>query len=412
MKKKFVAVRQYINRRDEISARQREIADLLESEKRLETEEEKTELEALEREARVLDLRIASTNPEGLVAVEAREVAFDAWLRESINNKQNLEVGLKRENVTGNNGILSTNPNVDGMIPVYVNDIIKPLEEGLIYDKVGLPVMTGLQGSYVWPVAGSVEAQIAGEGVELDDKKIDFTKIIPSPKRVGIAITVTRETIFKTVGVAYQVVVEQLPQAMARTLNKALFHTDNTILGIDGPFFYIANTVSGGAATANTPVALSTLKTKAQKKAARYIAFAGELPTYKELLAMKGLALAKGVAGEKMAYIMDEYTKAALEATPRDAGSGLMIVEDGKIAGIPVFCTNYINDAANNFIGFGCWGNQPLQSFGEISFITDPYTKAKANAVQLILNADWATDTLRPEAFVLGKCTVAANNPG
>lgn len=406
MKKKFVAVRQYINRRDEISARQREIADLMESEKRLETEEEKTELEALEREARVLDLRIASTNPEGMVAVEAREVAFDAWLRESITNKQNLEVGLKRENVTGNNGILSTNPNVDGMIPVYVNDIVKPLEEGLIYDKVGLPVMTGLQGSYVWPVAGAVEAQIAGEGVELDDKKIDFTKIIPSPKRVGVAITVTRETIFKTTGVAYQVVVEQLPQAMARTLNKALFHTDNTLLGIDGPFFYIANTVSGANVTANTPVALSTLKTKPQKKAARYISFAGEFPTYKELLAMKGLALAKGVKGEKMAYIMDEYTKAELEATPRATGSGLMIVEDGKIAGIPVFCTNYINDATNNFVGFGCWGNQPLQSFGEISFITDPYTKAKANAVQLILNADWATDTLRPEAFVLGKCTV------
>lgn len=403
-KKKLVAVRQYINRRDEISRRQREIADLMEAEKRMETEAEKEELEALAREAHVLDLRIASTNPEGMVAVEAREIAFDKFLRESITNKQNLETAFKRENVTGNNGILSTNPNVDGMIPVYVNDIVKPLEEGLIYDKVGLPVLTGLSGSYVWPVAGAVEAQIAGEGVVLDDKKIDFTKIVPNPKRVGVAITVTRETIFKTEGVAYQVVVEQLPQAMARTLNKALFHTDATLLGIDGPFFYIANTVNNGSASANTPVALSTVKTKAQKKATRYIAFAGVLPTYKELLALKGLALVKGVAGEKMAYIMDEYTKAELEATPRDTGSGLMIVEDGKIAGVPVFCTNYINDGENNFIGFGCWGNQPLQGFGDLSLIIDPYTKAKANAVQLVLNSDWSTDTLHAEAFVLGKC--------
>lgn len=105
-----------------------------------------------------------------------------------------------------------------------------------------------------------------------------------------------------------------------------------------------------------------------------------------------------------MAYIMDEYTKAELEATPRDTGSGLMIVEDGKIAGVPVFCTNYINDGENNFIGFGCWGNQPLQGFGDISLIIDPYTKAKANAVQLVLNSDWSTDTLHAEAFVLGKC--------
>lgn len=399
-KSKMVSVRQYIDRREEISIRMNEIADLAEKENKREfTDAEKAEIEMLDREMSVLNVRIASADKSGYVKVEARELAFDNFIREAIKNQAKQNNVLQREF----GGIMSTTSGVDGMIPLTINDIVQPLEEGLILDKVGLPLYTGLAGDFVWPVVGAVEASVLGEAVELGDSKIPFSKIKPSPKRVGITIPITNQTINQTIGVAYEIVKQQIPQAMARTLNKCMFGTDATVThGLVGPFFDI---VKNG-----TAVALSSLTTKAKKKAANYITFAGELPTYKELVAMRGLAMMKGVEAAYMCYVMDEYTKAMLETTPVDAGSGKMVVENGMIAGVPVFCTNYINTGEDTFIGFGCWGYEPLQQFGEQRLIIDPYSEAKTDTVRVTLNADWDMTTLRKEAFVLGKCAAGAGS--
>lgn len=388
-KGKKVSVQQYIARREQIVIRMNEIADAAENENKREfTDPEKDELKALEREMSVLDVRIASAEKTGYVTVTSREAAFDAFLREHIKSMTN--VSLKREYT----GMMTTG--AEPLIPLTINDILPPLEEGLILNKVGLPLMTGLAGDYVWPTVGSIEADVAGEGVELTDKKVDFGKIKPEPVRVGVTVKITNQTITQTEGVAYEVVRQQLPQAMTRTLNKLMFTTDKTISHkLVGPF---AKIVKG------TPAAIGTLNTKAKKKAANYIAFAGAIPTYKELVLMRSLALLKGIDGLNPCYIMDEYTKGELESTERTVGSGRMIVENNSIAGVPIFTTNYINDDENTFIGFGYWGYEPLQGFGQMRFVIDPYTGATSDSVRLTLNADWSMVTLREEAFVLGKC--------
>jgi HK97 family phage major capsid protein len=388
-KGKKVSVQQYIARREQIVIRMNEIADAAENENKREfTDPEKDELKALEREMSVLDVRIASAEKTGYVTVTSREAAFDAFLREHIKSMTN--VSLKREYT----GMMTTG--AEPLIPLTINDILPPLEEGLILNKVGLPLMTGLAGDYVWPTVGSIEADVAGEGVELTDKKVDFGKIKPEPVRVGVTVKITNQTITQTEGVAYEVVRQQLPQAMTRTLNKLMFTTDKTISHkLVGPF---AKIVKG------TPAAIGTLNTKAKKKAANYIAFAGAIPTYKELVLMRSLALLKGIDGLNPCYIMDEYTKGELESTERTVGSGRMIVENNSIAGVPIFTTNYINDEENTFIGFGYWGYEPLQGFGQMRFVIDPYTGATSDSVRLTLNADWSMVTLREEAFVLGKC--------
>lgn len=390
MKGKKFSVREYIERREEIKLRMNEIADLAEKEnKRDFTDAEKAELKTLEREMNVFDVKIASAGKTGYVEVSAREIEFDNYLREALKN-QNMQ-----NNVLQREAVLMNTTGVEPLVPVSINDIVKPLEEGLILGQLGLPVMTGLAGDYVWPVAGSIEAEVAGEAVELSDKKIDFTKIKPNPQRVGVSVTVTSQTIWKTNGVAYNVVMQQLPQAMARTLNKCVLGTEAVTHNLEGPFSKLAK---------ETGVAISALKTKAAKKAAKLINFAGELPTYKELVAMKALCLLKGVTSNYMAYIMDEYTKAMLECTPIDEGSGRMVVENGKIAGIPVKCTNHINTADTTYVGFGCFDYLPLQGFGDVRFVIDPYTKAKSDSVVLTLNEDWSATVLRIEGFMLGKC--------
>ncbi len=390
-----VPVQNYTSRREQIAKRLTEIADAAEAregkEKNHLTKAEEDEVDELKREADVIDLKIAAA-VDGMVQVSSREAAFDAYLREVVKGRQLKETSLKREYIHQ-----TTSTNADAMVPLTVEDIVEPLEEGLIMGAVGCKLYTGLAGSYVFPVIDAVEAEVAGENVALTDAQIDITKIQPSPKRVGITIRITSQLINQTEGVAWGMIQQQAPEAIIRTLNKCMFLTDTTSsLTLKGALFTCA-----GA----TAVAISTLRTKAAKKAATHIAFAGTLPTYAELLAMKGIVLAKGVKGQHMGYVMDEYTKAELEATPRDTGSGRMIVEDGKVAGIPVFCTNYINtDSGVAHVGFGCWDHQLCQQFGDFRLIVDPYTGATKDEVRLTINSDWAMTATRAEAFILGSC--------
>lgn len=369
MKKKKISVQQYVARHQEISARINEIADLCESENRERTEAEDCEYAALCRESNLIRARLQAL-PVGAKDVEigTREAEFDSFLREAIADGR-LQ---KRESVITREAMTTTN--AGEAAPMTVGNIVQPLSAALVYDKVGLPILSGLSGDYCWPVVGNVEATIEGEGVALADTKIDIAALKPNPARLGISIKITNQTINKTDGVAYQVVQQQLPLAVARLINKCLCVTSTDAAGYSakfhGPFV------------------------ECEK-----ISFAGSEPTYKELLQMKGKVYGKGCENDGTgAYIMNPETYAILEATPKDAGSGFMIIEDGKIAGVPVFQTSAIGAG----VGFGLFGMQPLGQFGDMRFIIDPYTEAKSDMTVLTLNADWSMTTLRKEAFVYG----------
>lgn len=372
----------------EIKVRLNEIKDVCERENRAQTAEETAEVDSLKREAQDLSLRATINSMSGAQSpAMSREKGFDNYVQSVKNARQLDERVMERE--------ATITTDVQGIIPLSINDIIKPLEEGLILNTVGLKLQTGLSGDYVSPVVGRLEAEFAGEAVELSDKKIAIEALRPVPARLGVSVAVTSQTINRSQGLVLDIVREQLPLAIVRTLNKAMFSPVATG-SAKGPFAKILTDNADG-------VALSTLKSKAAKKAATHIKFAGEVPTYKELVAMKGIVLAKGIVNDgTAAYVMDEYMKATLEATPRDAGSGLMVIENGRIAGVPVFTTNEICAADKDYIGFGVFSYELLGQFGDMRFVVDPVSQAKKDLTVMTLNADWAMTTARPEAFVLG----------
>lgn len=83
-----------------------------------------------------------------------------------------------------------------------------------------------------------------------------------------------------------------------------------------------------------------------------------------------------------------------------DSGSGRFLCENNTILGYPVYTTSEIG--AGN-IGFGDWSYQAAGFFGDWNFVVDPYTLARNNSVDFVLNARFGTVTLREDAFVLGK---------
>ena len=371
MKKKKIEIRQYAQRLEQIQIRMNEITDLCEKENRERNAAENTEFETLRRESAVINARIqAAAVNGGFVEVADQAVAFDSFIRSIVaNGNQAVNSQVLKRDFVG-----QTTANSAAAIPLTIGDIVKPLEAGLIYDKVGVPILTGLAGEYCWPVVGNVEASIAGEGVALNDSEIDIDALKPKQVRLGITIDVTNQTIHQTTGIVLQIVQQQMPLAVARLINRCLFITKTTATGYNANFHgpFVGNTAN--------------------------FEFDGETPTYKELLQMRGKVFGKGVENDGTgAYVMTAEMAAILEATPRDTGSGLMIIEDGKIGGFPVFQTSHIDG-----IGFGVWGLEPLGQFGEMRFIVDPYTKSNADVTRLTLNADWSMSTLRKEAFILG----------
>lgn len=379
MKKKVLNLREILEARAKVSERINAICDVAEErEDKAFTDAEKTELEALKRELAVHDARIAIAreSPSLSITVEAQAVQMDTYLREILTRGSAASVRLERsfEGMQLNNSTAA--------VPLTLLDIIQPLEKGLIYHLLGVPVRTGLAGDYCWPVLGNVEASIAGETVKLADSKVELTKLTPEPVRIGISIPVTNTAITQTQGVVLDIIKQQIPLAVSRTINRAMFCTEKFNDKFYGPF--------AGKAVGT---------------------FAGQVPTYKELLAMRADVYKTGVTNDgTAAYVMSESMKAILEATPIDSGSGRMVVENNRIAGIPVFCTEFIDMAkagtatATSNVGFGIFGNQPLGQFGETRFVVDPLTGATEDVVRLTLNAEWSMTTLRTEAFVCKKC--------
>ena len=376
-----------INKREGLSVKMNEIIDKASAEKRDFTPEEEAKYKSLEREfeqasrdiAMNNDLLFASKN--GFVENKSKNAMFREFLQEVKGKRSSSECIWQRE-FTG----LDTAAIVGGgMIPLTIKDVLPPLEMGLIFDKVGIPVQTGVTGDIQWPVLGSVEAEIKGETEALTDQDIDLSKINAKHVRLGISIKISNQAINDSYTDLVSLVQSQIRAGLNRTLNRVIFSHQNFTSDLHGPF---ASAKASGT-------------------------FAGATPTYKELLEMKGKIASTGVEMIGFCYIMSEAMKAALEATPVDAGSGRMIIENGAIAGYPVFCTEYINYGSSKekadveYVAAGCFGYLPTNQHGEVRMIFDPYTQAKNDVIVITMNADWSITTLRKEAFALYKTTGA-----
>ncbi len=374
MHKKTVNVRSLVDKYQTNCERISEIANTCEKEQRERNEAETAEYNALVRENQVLQMKMQAAAVEQLRENPNTVADVNNIIRENMNNGRQTQIMLMRDLV------MVSDVTPGGIVPVKIQDILEPLVEGLILGKVGLPMPTGLAGDYVWPTYETVEATIAGEGVALSDTKIKMSKLTASPQRIGIAIPVTRQSMNQTEGILEMIVKKLMPLAVAKLLNKILFSTTKVTNAttLVGPFV---------------------------GKVAGATEFSAE-PTFKEFNSLKAKVLATGIDGDNLCWIMTKAQKAIAEATPKDAGSGIMVCENDHIAGLPVFTTNYIGEGN---IGLGDWRYQPMGMFGDISFVIDPYSQARKDAVDFVLNVNYGTTTLRSEAFALAKVKTAAS---
>lgn len=354
-------------------------------------EQEKAQHAALLREWEANKREITLLNIEREAAAAAPKKSANQLLRETVKAVREGKVDgnfvLTREATsTITSGIIQvgekTNMETAG-IPVSIQDIIKPLDAELVYSKVGLKVQTGVRGKIQWPVLdNSIEVSVGGELDTVDTKVLEFDKITTTPYKLGISVEVSNEAINDEAFDLIGLITEQIGRGTGRTLNKRVLALSAPSVKADfvGPLVSHKQTVT----------------------------FAGAVPTYAELKALKGKVLASNASMAGFCYIMDAAMYSALEATPKDAGSGRFVIEGGKIDGDVIFLTD-LTEYANKVV-CGCFAYEALNQHGATNFIVDPYTQAKKNITVFTLNADWSlTYLVRPKdkaPFAVGTATV------
>lgn len=384
MKKERFNFREAYERVDAIKGRLSEMAQNLESDKEREafTEAEEGERKQLFRELDILEMKIKANTPTIEVMRQADIAEANRQIRECLDKGTRFELKVSRAVASSFGGNASgyadpaatTNP-----AGLTTHDIVEPLYAKTILSAIGMPLLTGLKGNHQWPVVEAFEATINDEGAELGDTRIPVGRLIAKPERIGIAVPVTREALNETEDLLQVVATQYMPVAVAALMNKITFSTEKVTgaTNLAGPF--VSDNYSDDL------------------KATHVLEYEGDTPTLKELVALKTAILNTNIIPDGLCYVMNEAMKGQLEATPKWDGANAAIIDDnGRINGVPVFTTNYVGEGT---VHVGAFKYAPQGLFGDMVFIVDPYSQARKNAIDFVLNVDYAITVLRQEAF-------------
>lgn len=388
--------------RDEVLREQMHtINDRTEHEKRDLNEDEKKEWNEIRTEraliARELEARATDGNREALetrLGVEvvcpatAERRSLGAKFRELINRGcKDLPIEI-RASVTATGTQESA-----AAISVLAEDFIEPLNKGLIYNKLGLRIKTGLTANVKYPIMPSFEASFVNEKETVTDTVINESALQPVPRRIAISVPLTDLANLQTDGKLYNWIINNIAVAVARTINRWMFQTTSVVANVYGAMAYDSS-----------------------KNPIHNIPFTGAVPTYAELLTMRGKVQGTGAYDDgTYAYVLSGAMAATLEATPRFQNSDTPILVDGKIGGCPVMLSEYIEatgpntfNASPKHVGFGRWSDAIVGQFGQMTLTIDPYSASKSGVTNIVLNTDWSVDLLRKESFVIGTVKTAS----
>ena len=395
---------------NQISSLKEELRDMVnnaEVQTRSLNDEEKATFEAKKTELDELKNKLAEAEEAEQRALEAEAQKNEKNKSKNINMEKNYLKNLAQTisdvvnnrsldgytNVSGNTINLrddayttKTAGDVDDYQNLQYTRVIEPLEDAVIFQKLGLTFIN--TGDLVkLPSVSNVDCTINGENAKMEAQKIAYDAKAITPVRLGCAVGLSN-TAVKTVESNVNLVsyaLRAMRQAEGRLVNKMVVAPEAVTNGgvtVKGPFVDILAedaSVAGKANWAN----IVALETAVKNKNAEIT--------------------------ERAAFIMSPDTADKLRSKPiavKAPYGDKFIMEDGKIDGIPVYETNAVNalDASGNidftYIGFCAdWSTLIVQEVGAPDLVIDPYTRAKWNETELVLNDNLGLSWERDEVF-------------
>lgn len=245
-------------------------------------------------------------------------------------------------------------------------DIIEPLRAKNVLVQAGAKFLTGLVGDVQVPVMAGGNVTWEGETSNASDAGTSFSSVKLSPKRLTAYVDISKQFLAQDSKSAENLIRQDLVNAINSKL-------ESTILG-------------NASGSTTQPAGL----------------FYGQ--EVNKILAFSGVTNLEAdiedanVIGE-CKYIMSNKAKAAFRNMPKSAKSTELVMEGGQIDGTEVFNTSHVPGQG---VAYGDWSNLAIGQWGGIDLTVDPYTKAAAGQVRLVINAYFDAKPLRSSAFAFG----------
>lgn len=376
------------NRRAEITRELNQRCDTIAQETRNFTDEEMQTVRELESERASIEVALRNFDSRREIAVtDAISEAAQAIRSVAKHEADGVEINLRA--ISG----ATTTATVAGVAAESTVGVLEPLEKGMILEQIGAQIRTDLPRGGKWAVVAPAQATFENEATELSAQAINVTKKATTPHRIGVKVFVSNQALnMSDIDLMNRVVMPEVQKAIRRELNAWMF----------APTAYNS--------THNASGAVATAATKAT--------FKGAVPTASELAQLRGKVKAKGVYDDgTYRYVMSSLMAAELSVTPIVEGGSRMILEDGKIAGVPVYETEYIehgNTAIDTkgakYVAFGRWSDAVVAQFGAARVVIDSTSAAagSADGTYVIVNVDYDMVSLYDgKSFGLGTATLA-----
>ena len=342
------------------------------------TEEEKIqvlnltrEIELCEREMNGINLEVANTEANATREKENIKKTFREFIQGVKEGNGKREILL---NPAGGN--TTANIAASGAINLTIKEMIPTLHEGLGL-PAGLRIVTGVEGNEIWPVSlNDVEMEEVGEVESLTDQVLDFAKISPNARRVGLTVPVSNMAIDNAAFDLMAFVQAKFDIALRVYLAKKIY-SQAAWSGNKGPF-------SG----------LTAKTIKLGKDA------------YKNILQAVAEFSDKGFFEGNVCISMDRVTEAELKATPKIEGAaGGFVIENGLCAGYPYTVSHFVDTelsgnklvaTSDRYIEIGYWEWFALQQHGPVRLSIDAVSQAvaKKGITAITLNTAWSMTDL------------------
>ena len=241
-------------------------------------------------------------------------------------------------------------------------NILEPLRANLVMVEAGANYMTGLVGNVSIPAYSGTNVGWAGEIAAANDGAGTFSEVNLEPKRITAYLDVSKQFLLQDSVSAEALLRSDIVKAISNKL-------EETILG---------------------DAAGSTTQPKGIFNGADTISDT----SYTTMVELMQTLEEANVSGD-IKYIVSPAIKAKLKTTSKDSGSGLFVMENGEVDGIPVLSTS-----ACKGIVLGNFEDYVIGQWGGIDLTIDPYSQATNGKVRLVVNAYFDAKPRRAEAFV------------
>lgn len=242
--------------------------------------------------------------------------------------------------------------------------ILEPLRANLVMAGAGANFMTGLVGNVSIPVYSGSNVGWAGEIEEAADGAGTFSEVNLEPKRLTAYLDISKQFLIQDSVSAEEMLRNDIVRAITNKL-------EATILGDE-------------AGTSTKPEGFFNGVTADSADV-----------TFSDIVEMEEALEEANVTGN-LTYIVSPSAKATLRTTKKDAGSGLMVMDNNEINGIKVLSTSAVTDKG---VVLGNFADYVIGQWGGIDLTVDPYTQASKGKIRLVVNAYFDAKPRRAEAF-------------